>query len=45
METHAFSLSGSMATSQKKLKQKAMRSYFSLKKMIDFKRDQIPCKT
>ena len=33
-----FSLSGSMATSQKKLKQKAMRSYFSLKKMIDFKR-------
>ena len=33
-----FSLSGSMATSQKKLKQKAMRSYFSLKKIIDFKR-------
>ena len=33
-----FSLSGSMATSQKKLKQKAMRNYFSLKKMIDFKR-------
>ena len=33
-----FTLSGSMATSQKKLKQKAMRSYFSLKKMIDFKR-------
>ena len=33
-----FSLSGSMATSQEKLKQKAMRSYFSLKKMIDFKR-------
>ena len=33
-----FSLSGSMAASQKKLKQKAMRSYFSLKKMIDFKR-------
>ena len=31
-----FSLSGSMATSQKKLRQKAMRSYFSLKKMIDF---------
>ena len=27
-----------MATSQKKLKQKAMRSYFLLKKMIDFKR-------
>ena len=26
-----------MATSQKKLKQKAMRSYFLLKKMIDFK--------
>ena len=33
-----FFLSGSMTTSQKKLKQKAMRSYFSLKKMIDFKR-------
>ena len=33
-----FSLSGSMVTSQKKVKQKAMRSYFSLKKMIDFKR-------
>ena len=33
-----FSLSDSIATLQKKLKQKAMRSYFSLKKMIDFKR-------
>ena len=32
-----FSLSGSMISTQKKLQQKAMRSYFSLKKIIDFK--------
>ena len=46
METHTLpqivsltlSLSGSMATSQKKPKQKARRSYFSLNKMTDFKR-------
>ena len=32
-----FSLSGALSTAQHKLKQKAIRSYFSLKKMIDFK--------
>ena len=32
-----FSLSGSVISKKKKLQQKAMRSYFSLKKIIDFK--------